>query len=171
MPEVVTNTVIDAPDTEVWSALTDLEAYPNWNPVFREVAGQLRRDEPLAITRVNPDGSQTVDRPTVTMYRPGREIRWRIRYLAPGLLDSERGLKLERLDADQTRFVHWERRSGLFAYLSVGPFDAELRDQFELMNLALKRHIELGHREHRLSATATPAAHAEPARQPVAAHA
>ncbi len=62
--------------------------------------------------------------------------------VAPGLLDTEHGFKLERLNDDRTRFIHLDPRSGLFAYLPQGRSDTAPRGQFEVMNLALKTLVE-----------------------------
>ncbi len=41
MKTVSAATRIDAPPARVWAGLTDLAAYPQWNPLFPEASGQI----------------------------------------------------------------------------------------------------------------------------------
>ena len=40
---------IAAPPEQVWAVLADLASYPEWNPVFREVSGQLTPGKRITI--------------------------------------------------------------------------------------------------------------------------
>ena len=142
MADIVTDLLIDAPADRVWRVLTDLAAYPSWNPLFRHVHGKVDLHETLTVTRTRPDGGEATDHPKITLFRSGREIRWRSRPLLPFLLDTERGFKIERLGPDKVRFVHWLARSGLLTYVMSSGSDSAARDQLELMNLALKAQAE-----------------------------
>jgi hypothetical protein len=148
MPEIVTDTIIEASAERVWQELTDVAAYPGWNPVLRRVQGHLAVEQTLTVVRIGADGGEVVERPTVIHFRPVREIRWRTRLGLPWLLDTERGFKIERLGPEQVRFVHWQSRSGLLAYLVLGASEAAARDQLDVMNLALKAQVEHGAAPH-----------------------
>ncbi len=137
MPEVVTDIVIEASAERVWRTLTDLPAYPGWNPVLRRVTGDLAVGQTLGVVRIKPDGGETTEHPSITHYRPDREIRWRTRVGLPWLLDTERSLKIERLGPERVRFVHWLNRTGLLAYLVPGGSESSAREQLDVMNLAL----------------------------------
>ena len=41
MTEITATIEIAAPPEQVWAVLTDLASYPQWNPLFRKVSGQL----------------------------------------------------------------------------------------------------------------------------------
>ena len=148
MPEIVTDITIEASAERVWQELTDVASYPSWNPVLRRVHGQLAVEQTLTVVRIGADGGEVVERPTVMHFRPVREIRWRTRLGLPWLLDTERGFKIERLGPEQVRFVHWQSRSGLLAYLVMGTSESAARDQLDVLNLALKAQVEHGAAPH-----------------------
>jgi hypothetical protein len=148
MPEIVTDIIIEASAERVWQALTDVASYPSWNPVLRRVHGNLAVEQTLTVVRIGADGGEVVERPTVIHFRPVREIRWRTRLGLPWLLDTERGFKIERLGPEQVRFVHWQSRSGLLAYLVMGTSESAARDQLDVLNLALKAQVEHGTVSH-----------------------
>jgi hypothetical protein len=163
MPEVVTEIIIDASAERVWHTLVDLEAYPGWNPVIRRISGPLGFEQAVAVTRIGADGREVTEHPTVTHYRPQREIRWRTRMGLPWLLDTEVSFKIERLGPTQVRFVHWQARTGLLALLTPGASESAVRDRFDVMNLALKARAE-----HDAVLSPEPEAHAAHEGQPAA---
>jgi hypothetical protein len=140
----VTDIVVDASVDKVWRVLADFSDYPQWNPYIRRMVGSLETGASLSVTRLLPERGEHTTTPTITLYRPGREIRLLERPILPGLLDVEHGLKLEPLGPEQVRFVHWHTTSGIVAPILGGRSDEKLRGQLEAMNVALKGRIEGG---------------------------
>jgi hypothetical protein len=146
MHEIVTEVVLEASAERVWQVVTNLDAYSGWNPVLRRVRGRLAIGQRLTVVRIGAHGREIVERPTVVRYRPVRELRWRTRLALPWLLDTERVFRVESLGPVRTRFLHWQSRSGLLSLLLLGVSQATTREHFEVMNLALKAHVEHGAR-------------------------
>lgn len=135
--ELVTSVVLPAPPRTVWSVLTDGAGYEAWNPFITQMKGDLRPGGRLRNT-MRPGGGKAVTfSPTILAVREGIELRWRGRFLFPGLFDGEHYFLLSGNDAETT-LIHGEVFSGLMlAFLDVERF----RTDFEAMNAALARRI------------------------------
>lgn len=57
MPTITTAIDVDAPRDAVWTVLTDLEAYPDWNPHVTSAEGELREGSTLEL-RVDRIGAK-----------------------------------------------------------------------------------------------------------------
>ena len=89
---------INAPPRRVWRALTDFDAYPEWNPFIRSIQGDPEVGSRLS-ARIEPPGARGMTlRPTVRALEPGRELRWLGHLLIPGLADAEHRLLRDLLD-------------------------------------------------------------------------
>jgi uncharacterized protein YndB with AHSA1/START domain len=78
MVSAAASTVIHAPAERVWEVLADLEAYPDWNPIFSRVHGDLRGGERLDLTLTGDhrdDALRTVSA-IVLEVRRHRSFRW-----------------------------------------------------------------------------------------------
>jgi hypothetical protein len=132
---------IDAPPERVWAVVTDLPAYPEWNPFIRRISGDVRVGAKLEV-RIEPPGGRGVTfKPTVRAVEPNRELRWLGRLLLPRVFDGEHSLRIEQLDRDRSRFIMSERFSGLLVGLFGGTL-AKTETGFEQMNTALKTRVE-----------------------------
>lgn len=67
---------IDAPPRAVWAVLTDLDRYPEWNPLFSQAAGDLAVGRRVTLRSTRDDGRSTTIRPRVTVVTPETELRW-----------------------------------------------------------------------------------------------
>lgn len=140
--EIRTDIQIDAPAERVWAVLTDLDAYPDWNPLIRRARGQLARGRRLEVHMHLPGTRGWTMRPTVLNVVPGRELRWLGHVWVPGLFDGEHVFEIEPLDENSVRFVQRERFIGIlvpFVRFTLGP---RVVDGFEAMNEALKERAE-----------------------------
>ena len=69
-----TTALIDAPNEQVWSILTEASAYPSWNPGVERVEGQIAPGETIKVlVKVNPGRAFPVK---VTEFTPGRRMVW-----------------------------------------------------------------------------------------------
>src|SRR5688572_24984610 len=142
MRELLTEIEIDASPARVWKVLLDFPAHADWNPFIRSIQGQARVGEELEV-RVQPEGGKPMSfRPRVLAAEPEKELRWRGRFLLPGIFDGEHFFRIEALAAQRTRFVHGEQFSGMLVPLAWGSMENGTRAGFVAMNRALKARAE-----------------------------
>jgi hypothetical protein len=142
MHEIRTEIAIAAPPAQVWSVLTDFPGHAQWNPFVRSIAGRARKGEKLVV-HIQPEGGKGMTfQPTVLVAESGRELRWRGRWLVPGLFDGEHYFEMSPDGAGRTRFVHGEKFSGLLVGLARSTLEGGTRAGFVAMNKALKARAE-----------------------------
>jgi len=142
MAETIRHDVeIDASPTTVWGVLTDTARYPDWNPFITTLTGQLRDGAHLEAVISPPGGKARTFRPTVLAAIPERELRWRGRFLVPGLFDGEHWFTVEPLTGGRCRLTQGERFTGLLARPMRSQLGPTLLG-FEQMNRALKVRAE-----------------------------
>lgn len=142
MPSTIERSIdIDATPATVWSILTDLGAYPTWNPFMTELSGELAVGAKLEVHIAPPGARAMTFKPTLLAVDPERELRWLGRFILPGLVDGEHSLRIEPLADGRSRFTQTERFSGLL----VRPLRSMLGKTelgFDQMNAALKEKAE-----------------------------
>ncbi len=141
MKQLATEISIEAPVEVVWDVLTDLGAYPEWNPFIVEAGG-----EPVVGARLRnrlepPGGKGMTFRPTVTVVERGRKFEWLGRLGFRGIFDGRHIFELEPT-AGGTRFVHREEFTGILVPLFARSLDRGTKAGFEAMNLAIKQRAE-----------------------------
>lgn len=109
---IATAVEIDAPPARVWQVLTDLPAYPEWNPFIVEAKGKLAVEETLSLRMALPGRDAVTIEPRLLVVEPERELRWKGRLLIPGLFDGEHAFVLTPLGEGRTRLDHSERFAG-----------------------------------------------------------
>jgi hypothetical protein len=142
MLELRTAIEIGASAEQVWTVLTDFEAYPRWNPFIRRVDGVLAERSRLRVRIQPPGGRAMTFRPRVVRVEPDRAFAWRGRTLIPGLFDGEHSFALEPAAGGFVRFVHAETFRGLLVPLVARTLRTTTRHGFEAMNRALKTRVE-----------------------------
>ncbi|SFO78431.1 hypothetical protein SAMN05660464_1171 [Geodermatophilus dictyosporus] len=132
---------IRATPERVWEVLTDLAAYPAWNPFIVAAEGVVAPGRRLTL-RMQPVGGRAMTlRPRLVEVAAGRALRWRGRLVVPGLVDAEHGFVL-RPQAGGTRLVQEETFRGVLVPLVAASLDRGTRPAFVAMNEALKRRAE-----------------------------
>ncbi|XVQ11626.1 SRPBCC family protein [Spirillospora sp. CA-255316] len=138
--EIRTEIEIDAAPGRVWKVLTDLRAYPDWNPFIVSAEGEVREGGRLTNKLTQKGGGTMTFKPTILVAAPERELRWLGRFGVPGVVDGEHYFRLEALDGGRTRLVQGERFTGALVPFAGGALD--VADGFAAMNTALKARVE-----------------------------
>jgi hypothetical protein len=133
---------IDATPEQVWHVLTDLPAYPEWNPFITSAEGTVAPGRRLSMS-IQPVNARPVTlRPTVLEVTPGRRLRWRGRLGIPGLFHTEHIFTITVQDGGGVRLWQEEWFRGLLAPLMTGSLNRHTLPAFNAMNAALKDRIE-----------------------------
>ena len=145
-----TETVIDAPPSAVWSVLTDLDAYGEWNPHLTSANGVPREGERVTVT-VEQSGRTRTFHPTVTTVDPERRLQWVGRVGPSWLFEGRHTFDLEPLDGDRTTLVNREELTGLLVRFVALESDEAA---YESMDWALAERVD-----RRLTADAVGSTH------------
>jgi hypothetical protein len=133
---------IDAGPARVWRVLSDTAAYGEWNPFIRSVVGAFEAGKSVKVTIASPEIDAMSFEPVVLVALPERELRWRGKFLVPGLFDGEHVFILEELAPAKTRLHHAEKFTGLIVAFGPDSLFAATKAGFVAMNEALKSRAE-----------------------------
>ena len=132
---------VQAPATQVWDILADLDAWKRWNPLYTKAEGKLSIGAPLVLTRTLPgDGSRLLETRVVD-WVPDSQLIWsrKVGFMATSLGYVE----LEVLGEEACVLAAGEIFNGLGSDLLPKPLRRELRSGFQAMCEAAKAHAEL----------------------------
>jgi hypothetical protein len=147
MEELNNELEISASAEQVRHILTDFASFSQWNPFLHPLSGQPTAGARLKM-KIQPSGARAItSRATMLKAEPNSELRWRERFLMPGLLDVEHVFSIEPLDANRVRFTQREISTGVLVSLRARRRNTDTRRGFREMNQALKLRAE----QHQLS--------------------
>ena len=132
---------IDATPQQVWDVLTDLAAYPAWNPFIVRAEGTVEPGRRLRLTMQPVGGRAMTLRPRLVEVDVARRLQWRGTLGVPGLMDAEHTFTLEPRGTG-TRLIHQETFRGVLVPLLAGSLDRRTLPAFVAMNEALKSRAE-----------------------------
>jgi len=133
---------IAAPPDRVWAVLTDLAAYPDWNPFIRRAAGRLQVGETLRMRLDVPPGRKMKLKVRILSVEPGRSFQWLGSVAVRGIFDGFHRFSIEDTGPDSVRLVQQERFCGLLVPLLGNYVAGGAERGFEAMNRALKQRVE-----------------------------
>jgi hypothetical protein len=129
---------IEATPERVWSVLTDLDAYDEWNPFIVSSSGTVAVGATLTNTMRDATGETTFT-PTVLTATPGKELRW-LGKLGPGaVFDGEHAFLIEPAGPGRVRLTQTERFAGVLVPFFRNQLHGNTLPQFRAMNEALAR--------------------------------
>jgi hypothetical protein len=137
-----TEVEIAAPIEVVWEALTDLDAYQDWNPFIVSSQGRVDVGEELTNRMQPPGGSAMTIKPTVTVAEPLVAFEWLGHLGPPGIFDGRHRFELARSENGGTVLTQSEQFSGVLVRLMRNWLSTRTLAGFEAMNAALKARAE-----------------------------
>ena len=140
MPAKISATIdITARPEPVWAVLADLASYPEWNPVFRKVSGQLIPGRRITITSTQPETGHTMTvKVKVLTAEPPTELRWGSSVL--GIMNSEHSFILSPTSGG-TQLVQIQTYRGWFTRFPPKTI-RRIQASFEAINQAIKQRAE-----------------------------
>ena len=96
----------------MWAVLTDLAAYPDWNPFIVSSSGRLQVGATLT-NRMHDATGDTTFTPTVLVIEPGRELRWIGKVGPGGIFDGEHTFTIRQLRPGLVLFTQREDFTGV----------------------------------------------------------
>src|SRR5437868_864688 len=118
MRNIAATIELDASPERVWSVLSDVDDYVNWNPFITSLAGRLSVGEKLVVRIKPPDGRPMTFHPTVTEVEPGLRLAWLGHLGVPGIFDGTHTFTLAPLPDGRTQLVQSESFSGVLSFIA-----------------------------------------------------
>ena len=140
--ELHTEIEISAPAQTVWTVLTDLDHYSEWNPFIVEASGEVEVGERLVNRLQPPGGRRMTIKPAVTVVEKAQTFEWLGHLGIPGVFDGRHRFDLEATPSGGTKLVQSEQFKGVLVRVMRKMLDNQTHDGFEAMNSALKARAE-----------------------------
>lgn len=133
---------VPAPSTVIWEVLSDLDRWPEWNPIYPKITGALRIGQKLEITEAFADTPPKVIRPTVVDWVPNSQILWSLSETS-GFIKRIRYIEIEQYDEEDTACIlsNGEIYDGLIGSRLGKNTRRRLRTGFEAFNLACVERV------------------------------
>jgi len=132
---------IDAPRAKVWDVLTNIDAYPEWNPYVLGVESTLEVGDPVTLTV--KQGDETMDVPEVMHTNDGKSVlAWTFAGMPGWAMGATRYQILTPLDDNRTRYDTHESFRGLAAPFIMLTQRDNIQHGFRAMADALKQRAE-----------------------------
>lgn len=137
--EVRTEIELDAPVSEVWEVLENVQAFGDWNRIFR-FSNVKFKPGGRAVLWAKVGAPFQVPLPVkFEVIEPEQELRWHGGL--SGVVHGSHYLKLKALPADRTLLVHGEEFSGLIIDATWKGLSRQLPAAYHAFNKALVRKL------------------------------
>lgn len=145
-------TGVQAPASVVWEIVHDLDRWPEWNPVYRQVAGRVGYGETLKLRVALPDQPERDLIATVIDWAPNEALHWRVSMLG-GLVRTIRYLEIEAMSDEGCIFSNGEIFRGLLGARVARRVRASVKAGFTAVGEAVRERAEAAWREQGARAT------------------
>lgn len=126
---------------KIWTVLTDLEKYAEWNPLLYRAEGKVALGEKVSISAKTDSSDMHFDCSVVKVV-PEREFSWKFHVKLPFLFRGEHIFKIEPIGDDRVRFIDREIFKGLLVPLQAKNLATNAKAGMVAMGEALKQRAE-----------------------------
>lgn len=140
--QISTEIEINASIEKVWNALTSFDTFPNWNPFIKSITGHVAVGNTIEVVLHPPGGSAMKMKPTVEIFEREKVLQWHGHLGINGIFDGQHRFELLALSEGKTKLIHSEKFKGILVRPLKKMLDGKTKDGFEMMNQALKAHVE-----------------------------
>ena len=144
MPIYQTTFDINATADRVWSVLTDLDRYGEWNPQIPRISGDLMKGSQISLRLALPGRSPMDLSATIEEAQPGSLLTWRGHVVAPWFFEGHRKFEIVPITDRQVRLTHVEDVHGLVAPLFSVLMGTPQQQSHDALNGALRARAEAG---------------------------
>ncbi len=136
-----TEIVINATADRVYDILTGLRDYSKWNPFIVKSEGDVQTGRRIKNTMKNGEKLMNF-KPIVLAAERGKKFEWRGSLFIRGLFDGHHYFRIEEISDNQINLIHGENFSGILAPFILRKIGEQTRNNFIVMNRALKAEAE-----------------------------
>jgi hypothetical protein len=132
---------IKAPAEAIWAVISDVDAWPAWNPLYPRAKGTVRIGAPLDLEVALPGQAPRAIRPVVVDWVPNEQIHWKLSLMG-GLVKSTRYLEIEALSETGCIFSNGELFQGVMGPTLAKRMRGPIKAGFVAMGEAVKARVE-----------------------------
>lgn len=133
---------VNAPAEKTWAILTNISAYPSWNPYVVEAEGNLSSGQKLRIVEEVGGKRHTHTVRVTRLDVANHELQWEGSMIPAKLLKWEEGFLVEAVDASHCRVAMLNSHQGLLAKLYSKYNKNRHLQAFREYGAALKKRAE-----------------------------
>lgn len=153
MQIIKTSILIQAPVERVWSILTEIDNYHNWNPFIIDASGQLAAGQKIQFHKAIHAGAIPQYSRVTVFNGKNHSLCWTTTWIHALLFRTMNCFTIEAVDEGSAYLIQVELRQGFVSILSLPSMLHSLRTGMVSMNKALKRQAE--DKKHRLPQSLT----------------
>ena len=132
---------VQAPPETLWTLIADLQAWPEWNPIYTRASGVLSIGAPLELTLALPEQAPRHIEPVVVDWVPHEQLHWRTS-VASGFGTAIRYIEIDQVAEHACIVSNGELFQGLLGPAAAKRVQRPLKKGFAAMGEALKARAE-----------------------------
>jgi hypothetical protein len=132
---------VRTPPDVIWSVISDIQGWRDWNPLYPRAEGALRIGSQLDLDLALPGQKLQTIRPVILDWVPNDQIHWRLTMFG-GLVRTTRYIEIEALTETGCIFSNGELFSGMLGPTAAKRMAKQIRAGFAAMGEAVKARAE-----------------------------
>ncbi|HWF00325.1 MAG TPA: SRPBCC domain-containing protein [Caulobacteraceae bacterium] len=132
---------VRAPAEVIWTVISDIGRWSEWNPLYPKAAGVVRMGAQLDLELAVPGQQPRQIQPVILDWVPNEQIHWRLKMVS-GLVSNTRYLEIEALTENGCIFSNGELFGGFLGPSVAKRMGRAIRQGFREMGEAVKARAE-----------------------------